>query len=45
MPAALEAGRYISNGFQVNRHFQYVRATGLPPLAVPLLPISATPRI
>src|SRR5262245_60268232 len=30
MPAALDAGRYTSNGFQVNRHFQYVRATGLP---------------
>src|SRR6185503_18403379 len=30
MPTALEAGRYTSNGFQVSRHFQYVRAIGLP---------------
>src|SRR6476646_5519021 len=30
MPTALDAGRYTSNGFQLNRHRQYVRATGLP---------------
>src|SRR5438093_12655329 len=30
IPTALEAGRYISNGFHVRRHRQYVRATGLP---------------
>src|SRR5580704_17098436 len=30
MPTALEAGRYTSNGFQLSRHLQYVRAIGLP---------------
>src|SRR5215813_15033923 len=30
MPTALDAGRYTSNGFQLNRHRQYVRAMGLP---------------
>src|SRR3984893_8692137 len=30
IPTALEAGRYTSNGFQLSRHLQYVRAIGLP---------------
>src|SRR5438093_12091417 len=30
MPTALDAGSYTLNGFQVRRHRQYVRATGLP---------------
>src|SRR4029450_8702359 len=30
MPTALEVGRYTSNGFQLSRHRQEVRATGLP---------------
>src|SRR5580704_12135919 len=30
IPTALEAGRYTSKGFQLSRHLQYVRATGLP---------------
>src|SRR5262245_10570025 len=30
MPTALDAGRYTTKGFQLNRHRQYVRATGLP---------------